>query len=239
MKAKLIIGNIIAIIIILLTNVTYAATGTAELKADVKEVKKGETFTVTLVVASEEGINGISTKYTYDTDKLELVSESLVDTTNWSNLGTSPELTIICNSTSSIKSADIYTLKFKVKDNVTAGSVATVETTDILLDTDAQIDSEVTISAKKVEVNVIEDKNNNTDDPGTNNPSNPNNPNNSNNSNNTNNSGTNTKKPDSTSSGSTLPQTGESNVIIYILIAISIIFSVISYKKYNEYKKIK
>ena len=236
MKAKLIIGNIIAIIIILLTSVTYAATGTAELKADVKEVKKGETFTVTLVVASEEGINGISTKYTYDTDKLELVSESLVDTTNWSNLGTSPELTIICNSTSSIKSADIYTLKFKVKDNVTAGSVATVETTDILLDTDAQSDSEVTISAKKVEVNVIEDKNNNTDDPGTNNPSNPNNPNNSNN---TNNSGTNTKKPDSTSSGSTLPQTGESNVIIYILIAISIIFSVISYKKYNEYKKIK
>lgn len=236
MKAKLIIGNIIAIIIILLTSVTYAATGTAELKADVKELKKGETFTVTLVVASEEGINGISTKYTYDTDKLELVSESLVDTTNWSNLGTSPELTIICNSTSSIKSADIYTLKFKVKDNVTAGSVATVETTDILLDTDAQSDSEVTISAKKVEVNVIEDKNNNTDDPGTNNPSNPNNPNNSNN---TNNSGTNTKKPDSTSSGSTLPQTGESNVIIYILIAISIIFSVISYKKYNEYKKIK
>ena len=236
MKAKLIIGNIIAIIIILLTSVTYAATGTAELKADVKEVKKGETFTVTLVVASEEGINGISTKYTYDTDKLELVSESLVDTTNWSNLGTSPELTIICNSTSSIKSADIYTLKFKVKDNVTAGSVATVETTDILLDTDAQSDSEVTISAKKVEVNVIEDKNNNTDDPDTNNPSNPNNPNNSNN---TNNSGTNTKKPDSTSSGSTLPQTGESNVIIYILIAISIIFSVISYKKYNEYKKIK
>lgn len=236
MKAKLIIGNIIAIIIILLTSVTYAATGTAELKADVKEVKKGETFTVTLVVASEEGINGISTKYTYDTDKLELVSESLVDTTNWSNLGTSPELTIICNSTSSIKSADIYTLKFKVKDNVTAGNVATVETTDILLDTDAQSDSEVTISAKKVEVNVIEDKNNNTDDPGTNNPSNPNDPNNSNN---TNNSGTNTKKPDSTSSGSTLPQTGESNVIIYILIAISIIFSVISYKKYNEYKKIK
>lgn len=236
MKAKLIIGNIIAIIIILLTSVTYAATGTAELKADVKELKKGETFTVTLVVASEEGINGISTKYTYDTDKLELVSESLVNTTNWSNLGTPPELTIICNSTSSIKSADIYTLKFKVKDNVTAGSVATVETTDILLDTDAQSDSEVTISAKKVEVNVIEDKNNNTDDPGTNNPSNPNNPNNSNN---TNNSGTNTKKPDSTSSGSTLPQTGESNVIIYILIAISIIFSVISYKKYNEYKKIK
>lgn len=235
MKAKLIIGNIIAIIIILLTSVTYAATGTAELKADVKEVKKGETFTVTLVVASEEGINGISTKYTYDTDKLELVSESLVDTTNWSNLGTSPELTIICNSTSSIKSADIYTLKFKVKDNVTAGSVATVETTDILLDTDAQSDSEVTISAKKVEVNVIEDKNNNTDDPGTNNPSNPNNPNNSSN---TKNSGTSTKKPDSTS-GDKLPQTGESNVIIYILIVILLILSVISYKRYNEYKKIK
>lgn len=235
MKAKLIIGNIIAIIIILLTSVTYAATGKVELKADVKEVKKGDTFTVTLVVTSEEGINGISTKYTYDTNKLELVSESLVDTTNWSNLGTSPELTIICNSTSSIKSADIYTLKFKVKDNVTAGSVVTVETTDILLDTDAQSDSEVTISAKKVEVNVIEYKNNNnnTDDSGTNNPSKPNNPNN------TNNSGTNTNKPDSISSGNTLPQTGESNIIIYIFIVILIILSVISYRRYNEYKKIK
>ena len=61
---------------------------------------------------------------------------------------------IICNSTQSIKNADIYILTFKVKDNVSAGSTIKIKTTDILLDTDAQTDSEVTITSKKLEITV-------------------------------------------------------------------------------------
>ncbi len=156
MKTKVIISSIIAMLIILFTSVIFAATGTVELKSDVNQVKKGETFTVTLSATSEEGINGIDTKYTYDSNKLELISESVSNSTNWSSLGTSPDITVICNSTSSIKNADIYVLKFKVKDNVSVGTTLKVETNNIILDTDAQTDSEVTILPKKVEIKVID-----------------------------------------------------------------------------------
>ena len=154
MKTKIITANIIAIFIILLASISFAATGTVEFKSNTTEVKKGETFTVTLSATSEDGINGIDTKYTYDSEKLDLVSENVADTSNWSNIGASPDITIICNSTQSIKNADIYILTFKVKDNVSAGSTIKIKTTDILLDTDAQTDSEVTITSKKLEITV-------------------------------------------------------------------------------------
>ena len=130
MKTKIITANIIAIFIILLASISFAATGTVEFKSNTTEVKKGETFTVTLSATSEDGINGIDTKYTYDSEKLDLVSENVADTSNWSNIGASPDITIICNSTQSIKNADIYILTFKVKDNVSAGSTIKIKTTD-------------------------------------------------------------------------------------------------------------
>ncbi len=89
-----------------------------------------------------------------DSEKLELVSENVADSTNWSNIGASPDITIICNSTQSIKNANIYILTFKVRDNVSVGSTIEIETTDILLDTDAQADSEVTIPSKKIKITV-------------------------------------------------------------------------------------
>ena len=154
MKTKSIIAFIIAIFIVALSTNVFAATGTVEFKANTTEVEKGNEFTVTLSANSEEGINGIDAKYNYDLDKLELVSESLADTTNWSNMGTASNITILCNSTDSIKAADLYIIKFKVKDNVSAGDKIKIEITDIILDTDAQTNSEVTIGTKKIELAV-------------------------------------------------------------------------------------
>ena len=86
-KRLMIIG--LAMLIILTNIITcYAATEpTATLKSDKTEVKAGETFTVTLSATCEDGINGIDTTYTYDTERLELVSAN-VASSNFSSLGT-------------------------------------------------------------------------------------------------------------------------------------------------------
>ncbi len=258
MKNKIISTGIIAMFIILFTSVTFAATGAVELKSNVTQVKKGEIFTVTLSATSEEGINGIDTRYTYDSEKLELISENVADSSNWSSIGTSPNITVICNSTQSIKNADIYVLKFKVKDNVTVGSTLKIETNDILLDTDAQTDSEVTISSKKLEITVIDDtqkddekkddekeddikkddiKKDNTEKDDTNKQVN---------GNSTNSAGleiknntVNSNNISSSKSPSVLPKTGEISIVIVTFIIIAIILSIIFYRKYIKHKDIK
>lgn len=157
MKFRVFTAIIIVIFVILLTTVVFAASGAVTLKSNVNKVKIGDTFTVTLSATSEDGINGIDTKIIYDSSKLELISEGVVDSSKWSNLGTSPDITIICNSMLNIKNADIYTLQFKVKDNVTVGDTIKVETSSITLDTDLQTNSSITIPAKKVELTIIEE----------------------------------------------------------------------------------
>lgn len=156
MKLKIIISSIIAMFVIVISSCVFAATGTVDFKASTSKIKKGETFTVTLSARSEDGINGVDTKYTYNTEKLELVSAALDDSTKWASLGSGQDITIISNFEQSIKNANLYVLTFKVKDNVAVGDVLKVETNEILLDTDAQENSEVNIGAKKAEVTVIE-----------------------------------------------------------------------------------
>lgn len=232
MKIKIITAIIIAILITLLASISFAASGTVEFKPSTTEVKKGETFTVTLSATSEDGINGIDTKYTYDSEKLELVNEKVADSSNWSNMGTSPDITIICSSTQSIKNADIYILTFKVKDNVSSGSTIKIETTKILLDTDAQTDSEVDIPSKKIEIIVKEVPEEN---PNQNNkPSND-----AGNNEQKTTTETDQAKSDSTAAKGILPKTGENYVIISIFIIIAIVSSIIFHKKYMQHKDIK
>ena len=146
---KKIIITILLLICILasFTTVQADSTATATLRTSNSTVKIGETFTVTLSVWCEEGINGIDTTYSYDSDKLELVSASLKDTTNWASLGSGDQITVISNSESKIKQADVYVLTFKVKDDATAGQTAKVSTKDILVDSDADTNSEKTVKA--------------------------------------------------------------------------------------------
>lgn len=156
MKLKVFISIIVVILALLFSSNVYAATGTVNFVPSMNQVKKGDTFTVTLSASSEDGINGVETKYIYDSNKLEFVSGNVVNSSNWISMGTAPEITVICNSQEKIKNADLYTLTFKVKDNANVGETIKVETNAILLDTDAQENSEVNIGAKKVEITVIE-----------------------------------------------------------------------------------
>ena len=260
MKSKIITITFITIFTILLSVTSFASTGVVELKSSVTEVKKGDTFTVTLAATSEDGINAIDTTFTYNSEKLELVNEKLADSSKWSNLGTSPNITVICNSTESIKSADIYILTFKVKDNVIAGDILKIETNSIILDTDAQTNSEVAISEKKVEVTVL-----NSNESPQNKSENLNNGNNNNNNDNSNKdnkdsvaqqfsnkedslskekvasvaSNTNAKKTEKKNDLKSLPRTGDGLAIISVCIIIATIALFIFYKKYIKHKGIK
>lgn len=246
MKTKLIYVSIIAVIVILLSTISFASSGTVELKANVNQVKKGETFTVTLSATSDEGINGIDTKYAFDSEKLELISESVIDSTKWVSIGNSPSITVICNSTDSIKKSDIYEIKFKVKDNVSVGDKIKIETTSILLDTDQATDSEVSIPAKKIEISVIEASKENQEETQKDTSKVENTAKNNNNSNVSDNkevqknseTPANADKNDSTVAVKKLPKTGI-NILIIIAIIITIILAITFYIKYRQNKYIK
>lgn len=241
MKIKIIITSIIAIFIMLLAAKVFAATGTVKFEANTTEVEKGKEITITLSANSEDGINGIDTQYTYDSEKLELVSESVVDTTNWSNVGTTPSITLICNAKETIKQADLYIIKFKVKDSVSAGDKIIIETTNILLDTDAKTDSDVNIPSKKIEVTVKEaskDDSNENKQPSNESENNQNeNKQPSKESENSQNENM-PAKTDKTYASGALPKTGKNYILITIFLIITIVLAIIFYKKYMQHKDI-
>ena len=97
MKKRIMIIGFTILFILANIMTSYAATeATATLKANKTEVKAGETFTVTLSATCQDGINSIDTIYTYDTEKLELVSAN-VASSDFATLGTDNQITVICN----------------------------------------------------------------------------------------------------------------------------------------------
>ena len=117
--------------------IVNASNGNASLTTSSTSVKQGETFIVTLSVNCEDGINGVDTSYSYDEDKLELVSAN-VASSNWANLGIDSKIQVIVNSTSKLTSENIYVLTFKVKDNASVGDSAKVSINIISKDSDTQ-----------------------------------------------------------------------------------------------------
>lgn len=171
MKKRLMIIGFTMLFILTSVITCYAATEpTVTLQADKTDVKAGETFIVTLSATCEDGINGIDTTYTYDTEKLELVSAN-VASSDFASLGTDNQITVICNSTESITSADIYVLTFKVKDGVEADSTAKVSVSEITLDSDAATDSQHIITAQELTITVASaEENPGEENPGEENP---------------------------------------------------------------------
>lgn len=167
---KIIVSIIVLCLILSSISIVNASTGTVNLTAN-KSVKPGETFTVTLSVSCEDGINGVNTTYNYDHNKLELVSANVANS-NWASLGTDNSITVISNSSSKVTSSDVYVLTFKVKDNAT-GTIK-VETSDIMIDSDLAENSSFNVKAKSIDINIITnnnpgDDNQGSDKPGDNN----------------------------------------------------------------------
>lgn len=156
MKKQIKILMLVIALIMACTLTVNAADATASLNSSSAEVHKGDTFTVTLNASCEEGINGLQGKFSYDTDKLELVSLEVSDTTKWFNLGENLNLEVIHNSRDTEKSADMIKATLKVKDTAEVGTKAKIAVTDLVIDSDAASNSTKQIGTKEVEVSIVE-----------------------------------------------------------------------------------
>jgi len=105
-----------------------AVTATANLNVNKTTVKPGETFTVVLSVTCANEINGIITSYSYDTDKLELISGKAG--TNFASLGENNNIELIVSKTG-VTTADVYILEFKAKESIKEETSATVSLSNI------------------------------------------------------------------------------------------------------------
>lgn len=160
MKKSIIILTIISTIMLLSFSSVYAATGKVTLKSSSSEVKPGDTFTVTISASCDNGINGVDTKFTYDTDKLEIESSAVADS-KFSSLGSDQEITVINNTSDKITSADIWKITFKVKSTVKVGDSAKITMQDGTMDSDDSSNSNITIAGTSLSVKVGSAGNNN------------------------------------------------------------------------------
>lgn len=247
MKKQVRVLILTIVLILISTLVVNAADATARLRLSSEEVKKGDTFTVTLNVACEEGINGLQGSLDYDQNKLELVSLEVLNTTKWINLGEGKTIEILHNSTDKETSTDIIKATFKVKDTVEPGTKAKISVLNIILDSDASENSAKEIGTKEIEVSIVEKVlNNDQEDNITDTDNKENVEDNKSDVDDKKDSGNNLKedttkeqinlKDDNTKANSKLPKTGAYSVIG--IVALMSISAIIFYNKYNKYKQI-
>ncbi len=170
MKKALI--NIIIIVAIILSGTTMvqADTASAELRASSTTVKPGDTFTVTLHVECQEGINGVigdkendGFAFAYDNNKLELLRRKslgekvIIDGEEiepyWNvNSGMSTICIAYGTDTDKIVTEDnVYEWTFKVKSDAEVGSTQ-ITTTDIIIC--GLEDSETSVNSLSVPIQI-------------------------------------------------------------------------------------
>lgn len=160
MKKRIIIFALVIVLIMISTIAVNAADAVAILNLSNEEVKPGDTFTVTLNIACEEGINGLISVLSYDDTKLQLIKTEMVDTSKWVNLGDEVNFNIIHNSSNTETSADIVKATFKVKDTAKVGTKAKITMSNVEVDSDAATNSTKTIGTKEIEVSIVEQQTN-------------------------------------------------------------------------------
>lgn len=218
MKKKIKILILCLMLILIGTLTVNAADATVNLVSSSREVKKGETFTLTLNAQCEEGINGLIGVVSCD-EKIELVS--ITTGANWINMDPAPKFAILHNSLDTETIADIVNITFKVKDTAEVGT-AKVIVSDIVLDSDTATNSTKNIGTKEIEVSIVDDPaDDSTDDPTDKSEDD---------------SGFEEIKPDDTKTEDKIPNTGVSSVIG--IMVVSAVFGIVSLVRYNKYKGI-
>ena len=270
MKKSILALVIMIIVTITSLSVVHAATGDVTLKLSNDRVKPGDTFTVTLHAECADGINGVLAEFSYDTEKLDLVSGLGVskddESENWVNLKGSKTKVEINDqrdepepgqSKPHIKTADVYVLTFKVKDDVQIGGTAFVKAENIEVDSDIK-DETFTVEPRNVTItidnetskpsneNENQNQNQNQNQNGGSSEKNDNDGNTHNNPNNSTNAGksniqtvnSTSGKTDPTTATKILPKTGFITIASVALIAL-VVLSIVMFKKLIKYDGIK
>lgn len=151
---KIIILLIITGLLIIMSNLSVqAASATAELKTDKEKVKPGESFTVTLTASSEQELNGITGKLSYDEEKLELQEVEIAK--DWIDMsgGDREKIELMYNSVNTVKTADVYKITFIVKEG--ASEQAKINVEELKISTMAsEEDDTVTIGDREIGVDI-------------------------------------------------------------------------------------
>ena len=114
------ISLLIFVLIISLFGVVNAASGSINLGASSETVKKGETFTVTLIGTADNNITALQANLEYNTNKLSIDNKKVG--AGFADLSGENEIAIAATSSDSLsKTATLYTITFKVADDATAG----------------------------------------------------------------------------------------------------------------------
>ena len=255
MKKRLITG--ILIIIIAISNMmvnSNAATGTVTVTANKTELKQGDSFNIIISGNCEEGINGLDAVVSYDETKLELIESKVADS-KWIDLGQNTVagkgITIMCNTSETIKNANLYQLTFKVKESATAGTNIKITVSGITLHSDSlqtytEGNKEVTISIKQTATEIP--TNSDTTKTDTTKTDTTKTDTTKTDTTKTDTTKTDTTKTDTTKTDTTktdttktnkekLPKTGENDLIIFLGIG-TIIVGAISFVGYRKYKNI-
>ena len=114
MKKRLII-SVLAILVMIfnIATISFAANENVTVTATEDDVKSGDTFEVT-VSQESDGITGIESTLSYDTDVFSLTKRELE--TNWTDLGNDTKLDAMSNT--AISSGNVFKLTFSVKEGV-------------------------------------------------------------------------------------------------------------------------
>lgn len=131
-KLKMTLVLILLVLVLFAENV-YASTPNVTIMLDKSELEIGDTFEVTISASAEDAIDGLSSKIEYNENILEKVSSELIDSNNWSDLDTFPNLVATWKTIGTEKTlADIYKITFKVKDNAEAQDLE-IKLSDVIL----------------------------------------------------------------------------------------------------------
>lgn len=242
MKKALI--SILTIVFIISMAITVnAATGSISSGASSESVLKGKTFTVTLAGVSDTPIDGMYTKFTYDTNVLELVSKTPA-TGYGDNSGEGEILITNSSSSTSPTSGTLYTLTFKVLDSAAtgetkisfSGSELHLNNSGTVSQLASNIDA-VTITVKADDTTAGGDNSSKDDDSSNSQKDNTKQTitdgNNSTSTTNTSNSASNTAKKTTKK----LPQTGINDASLIAIVVLGAV-SIASYVSYRKYKNI-
>lgn len=227
--------KIVTILIVLLLCTTirvYAGTTEAKLTAPSKDVKVGETVTVTLSGYRGNGIEGFDAVLKYDKTKLKLTNESSLAAEGYTSVSGTDDLTgefrlslMYVGAGKGPTEANIAELKFEVLKEAKVDETLNIKLTDVkLVDSDEQ-----GTALEDVEINlkVVEDAK----DPGGNNNTNTG-------GNNTNTGGNNNTSGGNNNNPGDYPYAGVENYIFIMIFAVAIV-AVAVYIKINKYRDIK
>ena len=242
MKNLMKITSIMIVILLAISTGVFAASDSYEvtLKASPMTVKKGDSIKISVgldkiaIESGEKGIGAYSAKLQYDTSIFEV--GEIKGSGKWETpIMQNGAFTSTTNDATCVNTTqDIAIITLKVKENAAIGNT-TIQITDFSA---SNGENDISTNNKSVTVKIEKEEENDNKNEMNNNTTGDKNEIGKNNTTNNNTTGKNTTNNiDNTTSGNKIPQTGNSDGMMWATISVLVIVSVISFIRYQKLNK--